>query len=198
MVTKQNMMKNSPRNYTRPIKKGDKSAKMIGSQKAAMFILLGVGVLMGYSANQMVEKVFGKTTLNINQIAVQAHQVYSKQDNHIVELNAIDQGQIEAWFSNSIKYGFKVPNLQKFGLEFVGARLTVAEATPAAYLLYIDDDDKQLAFFTTRSKSNNNGANQIKKLNLYTWHKDGFGYVLLGKVSQTNLQKMGDYLSKDK
>lgn len=176
-------MQKSTGNYTRPLRRREKSPNLPGSQKTAMGLMLFVGILMGLSADRMANSVFGKATFDIKRLALQAHEVYSAQEIRPIELEAIDQILIENWFSKSVKRGFKVPDLSKFGLEFVGARLSVAEGKAAAYLLYIDDDDKNLAYYLTRSKSDNDDSestDKINKFNLSIWHKDGFGYVLIG------------------
>ncbi len=177
-------------NYIRPLKRRQKNPKLPSSQKTAMALILAVGVLMGYSANRMVEQLFGEITFNIAKVAAQAHAIYAKQAARTVELNAIDQKQIEAWFSKALKPNFKIPNLQSFGLEFIGARLTVAADQPATYLLYINDNDQQLAYFITKSKSANDGdttSQETKKYNQVTWHKAKFGHVLLSKLPLENL-----------
>ena len=181
-------------NYARPFRKGEKKKKMTSNQRAGMTIFLVVGGLIGYSANQLVETTFGKTTRDINELALQAHEVYGSQEFHAIELEAIDQPAIENWFNNSIKIGFKVPNLQAFDFEFKGARLTTAEGKPAAYLLYINDDDQQIAYYMARSKSNTEGATQTPKWNLSTWHQGNYGYVLIGKVPPTKLQQISTSL----
>ncbi len=178
-------MKKPTGNYSRPHKKGEKPPKMQGSQRAAMFLLLGVGILMGYNADRMSEKTFGKTTSSITEFAQQAHELYSSQEQNSVELTAVDKAQIQTWFSKAVKRNFIVPNLENFGLEFVGARLTIAETKPAAYLLYIDDNDTQLAYYITRSKpSKSNLPNQL------TWHDDSYGHVLVSKVELSKLEKI--------
>lgn len=184
-------------NYSRPLRKREKSPKLPSSQKTAMFLLLVVGGLMGYSANRLVENTFGKTTFDIAELAVQAHEVYGSQEFHAIELEAIDQTAIESWFNNSIKTGFKVPDLQKFDFEFIGARLTAAEGKPAAYLLYINDDDQQVAYYMALSKSNKADdieATQTQKWNLSTWHQGKYGYVLIGKIPQQRLQEISTSL----
>ena len=90
-------------NYSRPLRKGEKKQKMTSNQRAGMMIFLIVGGLIGYSANRLVETTFGKTTRDINELALQAHEVYGSQEFHAIELEAIDQPAIENWFNNSIK-----------------------------------------------------------------------------------------------
>lgn len=188
-------------NYSRPYKRGEKKPKMANEHRLAMFIFLIVGGLIGYSADRLVENTFGKTTFNINELAVQAHEVYASakniEQNRVVELESIDKQTIENWFNFVIKTAFKVPNLQKFNFEFVGARLTAAEGKPAAYLLYINDDDQRIAYYMARSKSSNSTkveATQTQKWNLSTWHKDSFGYVLIGNAKPSKLAEISSSL----
>lgn len=184
-------------NYSRPFRKGDVKQKMSSNQRAGMTIFLIVGGLIGYSANQLVETTFGKTTRDINELALQAHEVYGSQEFHAIELEAIDQEAIENWFNNSVKTGFRVPSLQDFDFEFKGARLTVAEGKPAAYLLYINDDDQQIAYYMARSKSGDEGepqSSQTQKWNLSTWHQGNYGYVLIGKIAAKKLQEISGSL----
>ncbi|MCJ8322671.1 MAG: hypothetical protein HRU29_01190 [Rhizobiales bacterium] len=189
-------------NYTRPLRKREKSPKLPSSQKTAMFLLLVVGGLIGYSANRMVENTFGKTTYNIAELAVQAHEVYGGQEFRPIELEAFDKLTIENWFNDSIKTDFKVPDMQKFNYEFMGARLSAAEGKPAAYLLYINDDDERVAYYMARAKSESDGEvviSQTQKWKIASWHDGKYGYVLLGrlgKLGTTKLQKMSMSLSE--
>lgn len=184
-------------NYTRPLRRREKNPKMPSQQRAAMFIFIIVGILIGYSANRLVETTFGKTTRDINELAIQAHEVYAStkniEQNRVIELEAIDQQTIENWFNFIIKTDFKVPDLQKFNFEFVGARLTAAEGKPAAYLLYINDNDQRIAYYTARSKSGSEGeieSTQTPKWNLSTWHKGSFGHVLIGTLKANKMQQI--------
>ncbi|MGL1922584.1 MAG: hypothetical protein OCD03_16325 [Hyphomicrobiales bacterium] len=184
-------------NYSRPHKRGEKKPKMASEHRLAMFMFLIVGGLIGYSANRLVETTFGKTTRDINELAVQAHEVYASvkniEQNRVVELESIDKQKIENWFNFIVKTAFKVPDLQEFNFEFVGARLTVAEGKPAAYLLYINDDDQRIAYYMARSKSNSSAeilATQTQKWNLSTWHDDSFGHVLIGSLKPAQLTKI--------
>lgn len=188
-------------NYIRPLRKREKNPKLPSSQKTAMFLLLVVGGLIGYSANRMAENAFGKTTYNITELAVQAHEVYGGQEFRPIELEAFDKLTIENWFNDSIKTDFKVPDLQKFNFEFVGARLSAAEGKPAAYLLYINDDDERVAYYMSRAKSDSDGevdTSKTQKWNIASWHDGKYGYVLLGKLGVTKLSNMAKKLNTDK
>lgn len=192
-------------NYSRPYKRGEKKPKMTSEHRLAMLIFLIVGGLIGYSANRLVESTFGKTTRDISELAIQAHEVYASAKNidrnRVIELEAIDKQQIENWFNFVVKTAFKVPDLQKFNFEFVGARLTVAEGKPAAYLLYINDDDQRIAYYMARSKPSNSDdieAATTSKWNLSTWHEGSFGYVLIGTVKPAKLNEIAKVLNSEK
>lgn len=192
--TAQKPIKTPEGNYSRPLRRREKNPKLPSTQRAAMMIFLVVGGLIGYSANRLAENTFGKTTRDINELAIQAHEVYASvkniKQNRVIELEAIDQIKIENWFNFVVKTDFKVPDLQKFDFEFVGARLTAAEGKPAAYLLYINDDDKRISYYMARSNSSNSDkieTSQTQKWNLSTWHEGNFGHVLIGTIKSKKL-----------
>lgn len=184
-------------NYSRPYKRGEKKPKMASEHRLAMFMFLIVGGLIGYSANRLVETTFGKTTRDINELAVQAHEVYASvkniEQNKVIELEAIDKVEIENWFNFIVKTAFKVPDLQKFNFEFVGARLTAAEGKPAAYLVYINDDDQRIAYYMARSNSSSSEeveTSRTQKWSMATMHKGSFGHVLIGSLNPNKLAEI--------
>lgn len=187
-------MKKPSGNYTRPLKKRQKLPKLPAGQKAGMIMFVAVGVLMGYSADKLVKTVFGRSTYDITKVATNAQHVYGQLETREVELTTVDTITIENWFSKAIKRNFTVPNLQNFGFEFVGARLTSAEQKPAAYLTYINDADYKLTLFISRSKSTNDGYVETAKSDTLTWHEAGFGYVLMGKLADGKMQKISSHL----
>jgi anti-sigma factor RsiW len=73
----------------------------------------------------------------LNEVA-EYHAVYAYETEHLVEVPASRQAELETWLSSRVKFAFKAPDLREHGLEFRGGRLLAVDSQPVAQLMYTD------------------------------------------------------------
>jgi anti-sigma factor RsiW len=133
----------------------------------------------------------------IMQVA-QYHQVYAREQRHLVEVPAEETPHIEAWLGKRLELPFKVPDLSGFGLTFKGARMLVINGEPVAQLIYLPADGRALALCFIHSKREDKPltASQQDDLNLVDWRVKGYGFVVIGWEDQTQLRAIAEASQK--
>ena len=118
----------------------------------------------------------------LNQIS-QYHRLYaSTARRHLVEVGADELDHIQTWLSGMLGRQILVPDLTRFGVTFVGARLLAINEKPVAQLVYVDGDDQPLALcvipMPTGAKAPTLSRNG--ELNLVDWRDNNHGYAIVG------------------
>ncbi len=73
--------------------------------------------------------------------ALSAHQVYSAEQRHAVEVSADDATHLANWLSNRLDATIAPPDLSAEGLTLLGGRLVAEDGRPAALLMYEEGGD---------------------------------------------------------
>ena len=165
---------------------------------AASIACLAVGGLAGffggsYEARQEIAAIPPQPPSWIMQVA-QYHQIYAREQRHLVEVSAEETPHIEAWLGKRLELPFKVPDLSAFGLTFKGARMLVINGEPVAQLVYLPADGRALALCVIHSKRDDKPltASQQDDLNLVDWRVKGYGFVVIGWEDQTQLRAIAE------
>lgn len=137
----------------------------------------------------------------LDQVA-QYHSVYAKESRHLVEVGADEIEHIKAWLGKRLGRETLVADLSGEGMVFQGARLLVINGAPVAQLMYLPPDGRPLGFCIIKSPKDDAPfkAQQKADLNLVSWRRGGYGFVVIGwtppdallAVAETAAAQMGD------
>lgn len=153
---------------------------------AASVALLLVGGTAGwFSARQS-----GTENTDIAQRALVAHEVYTGEQRHAVEVAANEREHLQAWLSKRVGTPFVVPNLEAAGYPLLGGRLLAAENSPAGQIMYEKADKKRLTIFVS---ANTSGKDQdVKwswsdKLVTCYWREGKLALAVTGEMSKDEM-----------
>ncbi|WP_034815204.1 anti-sigma factor [Ensifer sp. BR816] len=151
------------------------------------------GFILGSTTNFVDPVIETAASPWINEIA-DYHRIYSRQKAHLVEVPAAQAGEIERWLTSSVGVPFKVPDLARKGLAFVGARLLVANGKPVAQLVYRDQEGEIFAICFLRG-GDGAGTAELSEtirgdLGFVSWQKEGASFVFVGPSSAAELQDL--------
>ncbi|NKC05256.1 anti-sigma factor [Ochrobactrum haematophilum] len=121
---------------------------------AAAAVLIAVGAGAGWFWRGVLE-VTPSSSMPIATEAMAAHNLYTSEVVHPVEVKAEQEQHLSAWLSKRLERTLVIPDLRAEGLSLVGGRLLPANGGPAAQLMYEDTSGKRvtlLLFHRTRKR----------------------------------------------
>jgi anti-sigma factor RsiW len=158
---------------------------------AASLALLAFGAGGGWLAAQQRTKPD-----HVSQIvaaAVGAHQIYSNEKRHAVEVVATDSDHLVSWLSKRIGVSFKVPDLNDQGYQFVGGRLLAAGNVPVALLMYEDAEKRRTTIYLTSNPKKSAAGLEVVNLGRFTachWEEPDMVYALVGEQSAGEMRAL--------
>jgi anti-sigma factor RsiW len=162
--------------------------------RAAVLVVLGVaiGLAVPYMRPAPVTPTIVTSPLHIR--AARAHQVYTPEVRHPVEVEAKEREHLVKWLSKRLDLQLKVPVLVSEGFELLGGRLLPGPEGPVAQFMYQDASGKRLTLYVTR-------RNQAEEITAFRFAKDGpvsvfywidrdCGYALTGEIDKPALARV--------
>jgi anti-sigma factor RsiW len=123
-------------------------------------------------------------------LAIEAHEIYTRENRHAVEVAANDSEHLTSWLSKRVGHKLVIPDLTARGYTFMGGRLLAASGQPAAQLMYEDQAKRRITVFLAA----NPGAGESKFL---ISEKDGviacywldgpLSFVIAGETSRDDI-----------
>ncbi|HIO93081.1 MAG TPA: anti-sigma factor [Leucothrix mucor] len=160
---------------------------------AASVFLLVMGGALGWFAHGLSQPLT-KNTANFVNSAISAHQVYSVEVLHPVEVNADKQKHLVAWLSKRINHSLAVPNLQEYGYDFLGGRLlAMRKGKAAAQLMFENNEGKRVTLLVSKNKNYRDQAFHLKNIdniNTYYWMDSKVAYSITGEMNSRELRKL--------
>ncbi len=157
---------------------------------AAMIALIAVGATGGWYANEALGPG-GDPSVTLARGAVKAHQVYSREVRHAVEVPASEEAHLVAWLSKRLDAPLRAPNLDGEGYRLVGGRLLPAsESGPAAQFMYEAESGERLTLYVEQNLAGGETAFRFTEYDDVSafWWKDGpLAYVLIGQGERDRL-----------
>jgi len=166
------------------------SAWRTGSLAATLLI----GLIGGWVANSfygpqkdisLASSVTGFTTQ-----AIAAHQIYSAEVLHPVEVDVTQEKHLLAWLSKRLGQPVNAPGLEQFGYRLLGGRLLSDEIGPAAQFMYENAEGRRLTLYVVERPDGGNTAFRFQKrggISAFYWIDGTLGYVLVGDVDRNEL-----------
>jgi anti-sigma factor RsiW len=120
------------------------------SAAAALVLGLGIGAAVTWLA---IEQGFlpRDPVGQIMRDVADYHPIYTREDEHLVEVPASRREHIEVWLGERVGYPLKAPDLDAYGLRFEGARLVALHNHALAQLMYTGRQGQRIALCVTRA-----------------------------------------------
>lgn len=129
----------------------------------------------------------------IVEAAVGAHQIYSNEQRHAVEVAAADTGHLQSWLSKRIGVSFKVPDLSDQGYQFVGGRLLAAGSVPVALLMYEDPEKRRLTVYLASNPGKHIAPLEVVNVGRFVachWEEPEMVYAFVGEQSAKEMRAL--------
>jgi anti-sigma factor RsiW len=156
----------------------------------AAALCLAVGLAGGWIGRGFwVAPDVGQTTL-VNE-AVAAHNLYTGEIVHPVEVRADQQVHLTAWLSKRLDRNLVLPDLRPLGFSLVGGRLLPAQAQPAAQLMYEDETGQRVTFLIVPENNGHESSLQYAQLDglrSLLWTDETIRCVLVGSLARDRLR----------
>ncbi|WP_026618868.1 anti-sigma factor RsiW [Ensifer sp. WSM1721] len=164
---------------------------------SAVLVLLGgaAGFILG-STTRIAEPMSQANERSWLDEIAEYHRVYSRQKEHLVEVPASEADKIEPWLAASVGVTFSIPDLNRKGLTFEGARLLVVEGKPVAQLVYRDREGDVFAICFLKQgdgqQSGEFGETIRGDLGFVSWQRNGASFVIVGPSSNVALRDLAE------
>jgi anti-sigma factor RsiW len=157
---------------------------------AAAIALLVLGGLGGWYA---ARDPGGARAEGIAEDAIIAHEVYTAEVKHPVEVTAADRDQLQAWLSKRVGVAFNVPDLTSEGYTLLGGRLLATADHPSAQLMYEDAEKKRITIFLTANPGETKMALRVETkgpLIACYWLDGPLGFVVAGEMEKAKMMQL--------
>jgi anti-sigma factor RsiW len=157
---------------------------------AASIALVMIGGAGGWYSAQNNESL---QTVGFAQRAFVAHEIYTVEVRHPVEVAAVDQEQLQGWLSKRVSPDIKIPDLDSEGFTFLGGRLLAGENSPAGQLMYETADKQRLTIFMATNPGEQEAALRlIEHGNLITcyWRDGKLAMAVTGDMAKDEMMAL--------
>lgn len=170
-----------------------------GSHKPSWFYAMAASFLMvvsgsiGWFAHGLTQPV-QQNMINFVDSAIAAHQVFSVEVRHPVEVGANEQDHLVAWLSKRVDHQLKIPELKDFGYTLLGGRLlSMRKGRPAAQFMFEDKEGQRVTWMISKNPSYHDRALLSKKeksVNSFYWMDSKVAYSVTGEISRNDLHEL--------
>lgn len=125
--------------------------------------------------------------------AISAHQVFSVDVRHPVEVAASEQQHLLAWLSKRLNRHLVAPDLQTLGYDLLGGRLLDDQQQPAAQLMYQNESGQRLTLYVRASQqSEQTRFDWLEQngVNAFYWQSPDMAYALVAGLPRDQLQRL--------
>jgi anti-sigma factor RsiW len=124
--------------------------------------------------------------------AIDAHQLYTVEVRHPVEVPASDAEHLVKWLSKRVGYDLLAPDLTRLGLKLVGGRLLPGPTGAAAFFMYENAAGERFTIYSARSNGPDTAMryNVSGKCSAFYWVDGDVAYVVSGPPDREVLSKV--------
>jgi anti-sigma factor RsiW len=124
--------------------------------------------------------------------AIDAHQLYTVEVRHPVEVPASDADHLVKWLSKRVGYDLLAPDLTRLGLKLVGGRLLPGPTGAAAFFMYENASGERFTIYSARSNGPDTAMryNVSGKCSAFYWVDGDVAYVVSGPPDREALSKV--------
>lgn len=172
--------------------------RMATAAAALVFLILG-GVGGWEARNQGIGLPPGQTAQAaateraITADALAAHQVFSSEVRHPVEVDAAQETHLVQWLSKRLGHPLVVPDLHSAGYQLMGGRLLPSEGGPAAQFMY-ENGKSRLTLYERQDTAGETAFRYSEENGIgeFYWSDQEFGYALTAQVDREQLMKLAE------
>lgn len=167
-------------------------AVRFGGMAAAAVLLLAVGTAFGWYGRGLLTPAPAVETTLLDE-ATKAHQVYSGEVIHPVEVWAGEKDHLQAWLSKRLARALTVPDLRAGGLTLVGGRLLPAANGPAAQFMYEDETGHRVTLYIIPANAERETSfryARLDSLETFVWTDETISCALVGELPRERLQEI--------
>lgn len=162
---------------------------------AAGFVLFAAGGAAGWLALALLPRdepaVATIAPVEVAEWAVVAHELYTPEVRHPVEVVAEEEAHLVAWLTKRLGGEVRAPRLATIGYALVGGRLLPSPGGPAAQFMYEDEDGSRMTLYVSSGRHDNRETafRYISEgsVGAFYWIDGPFGYALTGESDRAEL-----------
>ncbi|MGE3362297.1 MAG: anti-sigma factor [Rhizobiaceae bacterium] len=186
-----------PERLSRLVAASDKmpaSGNRVLRYAAAAAALLAVGGLAGYFAAPRLNSNT-PALVQMADSAIDAHNIYSNEKLHVVEVGADQRDHLQGWLSKRVGVKLIAPDLKNQGFELIGGRLLPSGKKTAAQFMYQDATGNRVSLYVTRDETGADTGYRVLEENgsraIY-WLDGGYGCAVAGAAPEKLLSAIAD------
>jgi len=163
---------------------------------AAALALLIIGGAAGWFTSLQMN---APEAMQFADLAIEAHEVFTREERHAVEVAANDSEHLTSWLSKRIGQKLVVPDLTARGYTFLGGRLLAAGTQPAAQLMYEDQAKRRITIFLTANQAGAESKFIVEEKRGITacyWLDGPLGFVIAGEQSRDDIMSLAHMVYK--
>lgn len=161
----------------------------------AAAVLLTAGLLTGYLVGASGWHPSNDEGRLIADSAIAAHDIYSREKLHVVEVAADQREHLLGWLSKRVGLTLVAPDLASQGYDLIGGRLLPLQRASAAQFMYQDEAGNRISLYVARDPGNDDtGFRYLEEgaTRALYWMDDGYGCAVAGDVSHGKLKTIAD------
>lgn len=164
------------------------------SAAAASLVLLLLGGLGGWYVASETGSVL---QADLARRAIVAHQVYSVEVKHPVEVLAADSAHLQKWLSKRLGAELPIPQLADKGFTLLGGRLLASEDRPAGQLMYEDQNKRRITIYVTSNPTHGEQSLQVREngsvVSCY-WVDGDFAMAVTADMPRDEMMKLAEHI----
>ena len=126
--------------------------------------------------------------------AISAHQVFSVENIHPVEVEANKQNHLVSWLSKRIDHPIEIPTLQKYGYQLLGGRLLpMKKGKTAAQFMFENKEGERITWLVSKNPSYKNKdllSHKENTVNSFYWMNSNIAYSVTGEINHKDLHRL--------
>lgn len=163
---------------------------------AAAVVILAIGTGIGWFGRGFEARPSADGFITA---AIAAHELFSVQKAHAVEVPGEQTGHLTAWLSDTLDRRLAMPDLSAKGYTLLGGRILPTASNPAAQIMYETPQGKRVSLYLTPRSSNDPDANhyvEIANLDALYWASDAVTCTIVGDLARAEMEDIASEVFK--
>lgn len=157
---------------------------------AAAIMLVAFGASIGWVGRDYNAQNQG-VSQGLVTAAVSAHQLFTTQPVHAVEVPMDEASHLTSWLSTTLDRRLEMPDLTSKGYQLLGGRILPATTDAAAQIMYTAEDGKRITLYLTPRNDSHSNANlfaEVNGLDALYWANDAVTCTIVGDLSRAEME----------
>lgn len=161
-------------------------------QMAAAIVLVAGGGIGGWAMRTVSVPTAGSVPA-LMSAAIDAHELFTVQPVHPVEVAAAESGHLTSWLSNTIDRHLVMPDLSGLGYKLVGGRILPGDASSAAQVMYQDAAGQRVTLYITphlAGQKLTQSFETVKGVSALYWANPSVTCTVVGQLPRAEMEKI--------